>query len=1157
MHMCVPAGLPPPMIPNLCLVILSSWTVSSQPGLEEVFFSPQDQTVKEGEDVSFRCVSGESSSPASILWLKDGNMVTTGRQIQGEYGGGQQKKTSGTLYLLNVSLEDDGAYVCVTYSPSLNISKKSRPAKLTVQGVPRRLSITRGPDNTTVAVGTEASMHCTVRGFPVPMVHWFKDDCLLAKCSASFSLHDNGQLLTFRNVSKEDEGFYRCEASNPKETIKSQAAFLLLAEMDWTFIEQPTNVTAKKGHNVTVSCRPPYSRPPARVSWFKNNHLLPPTDHVSVLPGGDLLILSVQEEDSGSYFCRAANIHLGRFITSRRATVTVHAAPSVRLWPHALTVPLGGRVSLHCQASGEPSPSVRWVKRGLSKQTGAKMALRMSNTTLYIESARSYDEGTYMCEASNALGHSRATSTLTVAASPVIVTFAGRVTCKLGASAALPCAAVGVLPIWYNWTRGGAETKPPNATADRKRIDNDGGLHISNVQWSDAGEYFCTAENRAGRHQRRTILTVTADDRLLDGGQQTRVVLSASNNTSNGSHLHRSTEAKKTQQEAYAAAKVCSSSDCTATENTRTKASVPEIKTPPVVPPSVPHMQPPMLPPPPYPNFQLLSTRKPLLYSRNQHQLQAGEDLSAESSSNVLDGHSTESLQGRTRTPMDPSQVDLHPPTSHVSQTELDQTSRPSLIETSLFPEFHLEISPTQHPESQIPSQPATKASVDTPDADFNSSSPQTESTPSVSTHPPDSSTLDPLEIFGGLNASQSQQRHPVESSKAEDEEQRNTSQSPMTSNHPHRQRTRTAGQQKDNHKALSGVDEYRDANGVTQQSPSWLPVLEKHDIPIVVGVGVSLAFIFITVAFYSVVQKNEPAPTSRAGRESNDKSKRANMSVPRVILHSLRSCCSVPQSPLGSNVSPVKLFLFSLTAQRNLGVPMRHAERRAAGRTYENRAFEDDECVAVIEHNSNPSDTRARPPGLSLVTVQMEPTCEDLQEEAQPPACGGNHSVTVETYPEPTVDTKIDPCVEEKACSPPSPSSPPSIQLQCAEDWQSNTGDNHSLCQDTLPPPSSNLPSPSPSPRDAGLRSSLTLQGSEPLAAPIHHSLSISHGNPPLMLSHHVSLGHTTVAVDVHVYPAVTSAQINSTSTFTSSSVVPRLANSQDSEKARLDQSK
>lgn len=65
-------------------------------------------------------------------------------------------------------------------------------------------------------------------------------------------------------------------------------------------------------------------------------------------------------------------------------------------------------------------------------------------------------------------------------------------------------------------------------------------------------------------------------------------------------------------------------------------------------------------------------------------------------------------------------------------------------------------------------------------------------------------------------------------------------------------------------HKALSLSLFLRDR--VTESSASWLPVLEKHDIPIVVGVGVSLAFIFITVSFYSVAQKNGPAPTSRAG---------------------------------------------------------------------------------------------------------------------------------------------------------------------------------------------------------------------------------------------------------------------------------------------------
>lgn len=135
MTVCTSMWILPQMTPHLCLLILSSLAVSSQlgestwcqrlrvrpvimspvlwdkfyfpnisrvwdwemdemdndvskclslcgPGLEDVFFSPQDQTVREGEGVFLQCVSGESSPPASISWLKDGGEVTRGRQIQ-------------------------------------------------------------------------------------------------------------------------------------------------------------------------------------------------------------------------------------------------------------------------------------------------------------------------------------------------------------------------------------------------------------------------------------------------------------------------------------------------------------------------------------------------------------------------------------------------------------------------------------------------------------------------------------------------------------------------------------------------------------------------------------------------------------------------------------------------------------------------------------------------------------------------------------------------------------------------------------------------------------------------------------------------------------------------------------------------------------------
>ena len=73
------------------------------------------------------------------------------------------------------------------------------PVYHSLQGAPTGLQITQGPTSITVAKGTEAVMRCIVKGYPVPMVQWFKDDCLLTNHTASLRWQDNGQLLTFRS----------------------------------------------------------------------------------------------------------------------------------------------------------------------------------------------------------------------------------------------------------------------------------------------------------------------------------------------------------------------------------------------------------------------------------------------------------------------------------------------------------------------------------------------------------------------------------------------------------------------------------------------------------------------------------------------------------------------------------------------------------------------------------------------------------------------------------------------------------------------------------------------------------------------------------------------------------------------------------------------
>lgn len=96
-------------------------------------------------------------------------------------------------------------------------------------------------------------------------------------------------------------------------------------------------------------------------------------------------------------------------------------------------------------------------------------------------------------------------------------------------------------------------------------------------------------------------------------------------------------------------------------------------------------------------------------------------------------------------------------------------------------------------------------------------------------------------------------------------------------------------------------------------------------------------------------------------------------------------------------------------------------------------------------------------------------------------------------------------------------PSLPSDVQLQCMEDWRSQ---DLGQCQSDAPSP------PSSNPLDAqeeGLRSSLTLQTGDSSSTPVHHSISLSHASCPLMLSHCVTLGMTSVAVDVHFYPSNT----------------------------------
>ncbi|XP_061115272.1 uncharacterized protein LOC133139851 [Conger conger] len=198
-------------------------------------------------------------------------------------------------------------------------------------------------------------------------------------------------------------------------------------------------------------------------------------------------------------------------------------------------------------------------------------------------------------------------------------------------------------------------------------------------------------------------------------------------------------------------------------------------------------------------------------------------------------------------------------------------------------------------------------------------------------------------------------------------------------------------------------------------------------------------------MAFYSLVQKNEPAPVGRA-------------------------------------------------AQRNLRGHTAHPETR---RTYENRAFEND-VVAVTEQHPS-TRTTVLLPSINSVTMVMEPSSDTSTKQDQPTL---DQTTIAGPDPEPKKDSQDgDYCADG----------------ECGQ------------CQDAYTHSSPSIRAS----QDEGIHTFLTLQTAESCDVPIQHSVNISHSAAPLLLSHCVSLGVTTVAVDVHYYPPHSAS-----STFTSAAL-------------------
>ncbi|CAB1429508.1 unnamed protein product [Pleuronectes platessa] len=113
-------------------------------------------------------------------------------------------------------------------------------------------------------------------------------------------------------------------------------------------------------HNATFICEV-QSRPPADIMWTKNNQpIMYDPRYITKEQGQMLIVPHVRESDNGEYCCLASN-GIGESAKSCGA-LQLKMKPQIKRHPTNLTLLLESKAVLPCVTLGNPKPDVTWIK---------------------------------------------------------------------------------------------------------------------------------------------------------------------------------------------------------------------------------------------------------------------------------------------------------------------------------------------------------------------------------------------------------------------------------------------------------------------------------------------------------------------------------------------------------------------------------------------------------------------------------------------------------------------------------------------------------------------------------------------------------------------------------------------------------------------------
>ncbi|XP_070550908.1 B-cell receptor CD22-like [Ptychodera flava] len=330
--------------------------------------------VIEGDTYNRSC-SVDANPKATLRWIHQGSNVGN----------------SEVLHLKNVQRDQNGTYTCQATNTFWDggSGNDTDTFELDVQYPPDVSILAAG---NAVIEGDTYNRSCSVDAKPKATLRWIHQGSNVG----------NSEVLHLKNVKRDQNGTYTCQATNTfldgssgngTDTFELDVQYL--HEMS-IFNENDGKVIEGKTYYANCSAD---SNPTADISWL--------TPDGGQTLGEELQLEHASRTDSGDYRCTATVTYWDETEVSNKktATVDVQFEPTVRRshYSDVVEADIGENATLICVMSANPAPTFIWQKNGQyitnsSKETTEETETTSTLTVAYITNA---DYGDYISTATN------------------------------------------------------------------------------------------------------------------------------------------------------------------------------------------------------------------------------------------------------------------------------------------------------------------------------------------------------------------------------------------------------------------------------------------------------------------------------------------------------------------------------------------------------------------------------------------------------------------------------------------------------------------------------------------------------------------------------------------------------------------------------------